>query len=440
MADRVDVAFVEVWAQRVGAVAWDADAGHARFEYEPAFVRGGLELAPLEMPLKVNTTYGFPRLSRETYQGLPGMLADALPDRFGNQLIDAWLARQGRAPGDFSPVERLCYTGRRGMGALEFQPALARVNDASVPVEIAQLVELANEVLGARARLRGRLDAGEEARGDALKDILRVGTSAGGARAKAVIAIHRETGEVRSGQTSGPEGFEPWLLKFDGVKGPDQLGDGTGYGRIELAYHLMAVAAGVDMMECRLLEENGRAHFMTRRFDRTEGGDKRHVQSLCAVAHYDFNRAGAYGYEQAFQVMRRLKLHPDDIAQSYRRMVLNVLARNQDDHTKNIAFVMDRDGRWSLSPAFDVIYSYNPDGRWTHSHQMSINGKRDAIELVDLLAAAEQAEVRHPRLVIEEVEAAVVDWAEHARAAGVPRERADAIGRTHRVLGVVKEA
>jgi len=433
MVDRVDVASVSLWGKRVGAVAWDEARGYASFEFEPEFLKAGLDVAPLMMPLDEvapGEIFQFPTLARETFSGLPGMLADALPDKFGNAVIDAWLARNGRDAGSFSPVERLCYTGSRGMGALEFAPPVDTAMEQPVPVEIAELALLAQEITSTRGQLNTRLGSDEPRNSDAMRDILRVGTSAGGARAKAIIVMNAE-GKVLSGQTSAPPGYEHWLLKFDGVSDLE-LGQTTGYGRIEFAYHLMATAAGIEMSECRLLEENGRAHFMTRRFDRPDGR-KLHMQSLCGIAHYDFNMAGAYGYEQAFQVMRRLRLSKAEALQQYRRMIFNVLTRNQDDHTKNIAFLMAPDGLWRLAPAFDVTYSNNPHGRWTNQHQMTINGKRDHFSLADLLAVGRSISVPKPNEIIEEIKAAVERWPEFAQQAGIDKAAMNNIRANHRL-------
>ncbi len=425
---RLTTAVVRLWDRDVGAVAWDPQRGCASFQYMPEFARRGPAVAPLTMPLDAARIYSFPTLNRDTYRGLPGLLADALPDRYGNALIDLWLRRQGRDVGDFNPVERLCYMSTRGMGALEFKPSIGPRYRTAVPVEISRLVELAGSVLKEREALAVRLDRGEE---EALKTVIRVGTSAGGARAKAVIAWNQETGEVRSGQVPAPAGFEPWLLKFDGAS-EDALGDPKGFGRVEYAYHLMAGAAGVVMSRCWLLEEGGRAHFMTRRFDRTADGEKIHVQSLCALGHYDFNAPGAYGYEHALGLIRKLNLGHPALQQMFRRMVFNVAARNQDDHTRNIAFSMDRAGTWALAPAFDVIWSYNPDGRWTDRHQMSVNGKRDGFALDDLLVVARQFDLNGAESIVEEVCDAVGRWPEFAREAGVEPAMMERIAATHR--------
>jgi len=428
-----DVAEIRLWGRTIGAVALEAVSDVAAFEYDPAFVNSGIEIAPLTMPLS-HRVFRFPELPRETFHGLPGLLADSLPDKFGHALINAWLARQGRPPASMNAVERLCYTGARGMGALEFRPTIGPRARRSRRLEVDALVELASEVLTSRDRLHATFD--EDTSESAMADILRVGTSAGGARAKAVVAWNPETREVRSGQVPVEEGFEHWILKFDGVRGnrDHELDDPQGYGAIEYAYYLMATAAGIDMTECRLFEENGRRHFMTRRFDRDRHGGKRHMQSLCALAHYDYNLPGAYSYEQALQIIRRLDLGPNALEQQFRRMVFNLLARNHDDHVKNIAFLMDKRGQWRLSPAFDVTYSYNPDGDWTASHQMSVNGKRGDFELEDLRACARNASMKRGRAeaILAEVNAAVAEWPRFADRADLPAETTRRLAGMHR--------
>ena len=428
------LAEVRLWGRTIGAVTLEDGRDYAAFQYEPAFAGSGIAVSPITMPLG-NTVYEFPALPRNSFNGLPGLLADSLPDRFGNALIDAWLATQGRKPESFNAVERLCYTGTRGMGALEFVPNIGPRPQRARTIEIDALVQLASEVLQHRDGLQTSFT--DKRRAQALQDILRVGTSAGGARAKAVIAWNPATGEVRSGQIEAGSGFEYWLLKFDGVAGnkDKELEDPQGYGAIEYAYYLMATAAGINMPECRLLEENQRRHFMSRRFDRQAGGDKLHMQSLGALAHLDYNNAGAYAYEQAFLVMRRLNLLMAEVEQQFRRMVFNVTARNQDDHVKNIAFLMDKAGHWSLSPAFDMTYSYNPAGSWTAQHQMTINGKRDGYTLADLQACANSALMKRGRAeaIIEEVRAVVAQWPDYADRTGVPAAWRAQIQRQHRL-------
>lgn len=428
------IAKVQLWGRTIGAVSLDAGRDVAAFQYDAAFARSGIELSPLRMPLS-DRVYEFPALPRNTFHGLPGLLADSLPDKFGNALIDAWLATQGRTPESFSAVERLCYTGSRGMGALEYAPALGPKPRQTSKIEVDALVRLAGEVLTHRGDLQGHFhEAGKE---KSLREILSVGTSAGGARAKAVIAWNRMTNEVRSGQIAAGEGFEYWLLKFDGVAGnkDKELEDPKGYGAIEYAYHLMAKAAGITMSECRLLEENGRRHFMTRRFDRLAGGAKLHMQSLGALAHFDFNAAGAYAYEQALLTIRQLELPMVAIEEQFRRMVFNIVARNQDDHVKNIAFLMNQHGEWALAPAFDVTYSYNPSGSWTATHQMTLNGKRDGFTMADFAACAKAALMKRGRAatIIHEVQAAVRRWPEFAAEAQLADEWRSKIQHTHRL-------
>ncbi len=437
MVKKVDTARVILWGQVVGAVSWLEDHEYGVFEYDPKFLKLGLDLSPIHMSIDEaqhsKRIFSFPALNKQTYLGLPGLLADALPDKFGNSIIDAWLARNGRTISSFSPVERLCYTGKRAMGAFEFEPAMVDQFDASVPVEVTQLVELAQSIISQRNVLDVSLgDSGKE-NTEAIMDILRVGTSAGGARPKAVIATNPE-GKVMSGQSQVPPDYDYWILKFDGVTDLE-LGEPKGYGRIEYAYSLMANAAGIEMSHCRLLEENGRAHFMTKRFDRVNGR-KLFMQSLCGIAHYDFNLAGAYSYEQAFMIMRKLRLTKADAIEQYRRMVFNVLARNQDDHTKNIAFLMDKDGKWRLSPAFDVTYAHNPAGQWTNQHQMTLNGKRGDFNREDLLAVAESISLKNAGEVINSIAAAVEKWPEFASRAGVSGKRMNEIAKYHRLNSV----
>lgn len=428
------IARVQLWGRTIGAVSLEEGRNVAAFQYDPAFAQSGIELSPLTMPLS-DQVYEFPALPQVTFHGLPGLLADSLPDKFGNALIDAWLATQGRTPESFHAVERLCYTGTRGMGALEFAPVLGPKPRTATKVDIDALVRLAGEVLTHRGDLQGHFH--EAGKAQALRDILRVGTSAGGARAKAVIAWNRTTNEVRSGQIAAGEGFDYWLLKFDGVAGnkDKELDDPKGYGAIEFAYHLMAKAAGITMSECRLLEENGRRHFMTRRFDRLAGGAKLHMQSLCALAHFDFNQAGAYSYEQALLTIRQLKLPMAAVEEQFRRMVFNIVARNQDDHVKNIAFLMNQQGEWSLAPAFDVTYSYNPSGSWTATHQMTVNGKRDGFASEDFEACAKSAMMKRGRAatILAEVQDAVRRWPEFAAEAQLSDEWCSKIEKSHRL-------
>ena len=421
----IALADIYLWGLHAGTVSWDESRQMASFEYTPEFSNAGLELSPLMMPTRPHRVFTFTGLNPETFIGLPGLLADALPDAFGKALLDRWLASQGRTFAN--PVERLCYQGKRSMGALEFVPARDNYLERGTQLEIDSLVQVAREVLDMKKELHTNVK--EDAK-EAVVNIIRVGTSAGGQRAKAVIAYNDETGEVRSGQIEAPEGFSHWLLKLDGVTNAE-LGDPQHYGRIEYVYYLMALEAGINMTQCRLLEENDRAHFMTRRFDRINSNEKVHMQTLCGIAHYDYKMMHGYSYEQAFQVMRRLHLPYNQAEQMYRRMVFNVVARNQDDHTKNISFLMDRLGQWSLSPAYDVSWAYNPVGAWTSMHQMSINGKWDAITRDDLIAVAKNVNIKRPARIIEQVVDAVSHWPRLAKEHNIPADVTSAIGKTH---------
>ena len=426
---------VRLWGQTIGAVSLEPGDLTAVFQYVPDFAASGIEVAPLTMPLRT-APYAFPDLPYRSFKGLPGLLADSLPDRYGNALIDAWLARQGREPGSVNAVERLCYTGQRGIGALEYLPYKGPEKAIDEDIQIGRLVELASKILSDRDGFETALPPGEEE--DGLREILSVGSSAGGARAKAMIAWNPETNQIRSGQVPAPPGFEHWLLKFDGVEeggGREVFAATHGYGAVEFAYSRIAGAAGLEMSECRLLEEGGRRHFMTRRFDRPGPSSKLHMQSLAALRHFDFNLPGAYSYEQALQAIRVLGLSTAEIEQQFRRMAFNVIARNQDDHVKNIAFLMDQGGNWSLSPAFDVTYAYNPRGEFTAQHQMTMNDKREGFELADFRACAQVAAMKRGRAeqIVEEVTAAVARWTEVATEAGVPEREAAAIAATHRL-------
>lgn len=430
-------ASINLWGREVAAVSWLPEDGFAVFQYDPEFAQSGIELSPLVMPLSPDP-YSFPALPRTTFKGLPGMLADALPDKYGDRLINAWLAEQGRRPESFNPVERLCYVGTRGMGALEFKPALMGSNRRARKVEVANLVRLANLVLNEKASLEGVLEGENDIA--AIDDILRVGTSAGGARAKAILAWNQSTGEFRHGQIDAGDGFEHWLMKFDGIDNnrDKEEPDPQGFGLIEYGYYLMATAAGLEMTPCRLHHEGGRSHFMTRRFDRpvdeNSATQKLHMQSLCALQHYDFNDPRGYSYEQAILTIRELGLGALALEQQFIRAVFNIIARNQDDHVKNIAFLMDQAGEWTLSPAFDVNYSYNPSGDWTGQHQMSLNSKRDGFETADLLAFAETASIKpaKAKTLISNVSEVVANWPQYAQDAGVDDETARRIGNAHR--------
>ncbi|MDP8290277.1 MAG: type II toxin-antitoxin system HipA family toxin [Candidatus Susulua stagnicola] len=431
----MSIAEVRLWGRKIGAVAWDSEKNIANFEYESSFVKSGIEVSPITMPLS-SQIYSFPVLKTDAFRGLPGLLADSLPDKFGNALINAWLTKEGRMPESFNSVERLCYIGKRGIGALEFIPSQGPVSKPSRNINIDSLVELASEILLKRNSFKSSFSIPK--RNKTLQDLLRVGTSAGGARAKAIIAWNPETQQVRSGQIKAGLGFSYWILKFDGVSGntDKDLEDSKGFGLIEYAYHKMAIDAGIEMSECRLLDENNRRHFITKRFDRTENGGKIHMQSLGALAHYDFNQVGAYSYEQAIQVMRKLKLAMDAIEEQFRRIVFNIIARNQDDHVKNIAFLMNKLGEWKLSPAFDVIYSYNPSGIWTNMHQMSMNGKRDEFDRNDFIEFAKTALMKRGRAeaILSQVQDVVSKWPTYAKDAGITGDTIKKIAKTHRKI------
>lgn len=428
----VTSAFVSLWGQRIGAIVWNPATGVGSFEFDPLAFGTDLDPSPIKMPIGTGRgrVFSFPELrASKTFKGLPGLVADVLPDRYGNALINAWLASQGRAADSLNPVELLCFVGNRGMGALEFHPAAPAWSDSSSRLEMADLVDTAEAILSGRKNFSAQLGNNEQV----MADILRVGTSAGGARAKAVIAFNPSTGEVRSGQAEAPKGFSHWLIKFDGVH-DQQFGTSSGYGRVELAYHRMAVEAGISMTECRLLEENGRAHFMTKRFDRKEGGDKLHVQTFCALRHFDFNEVNLFSYEQLFETMRMLRLPYTQAEEMFRRMAFNVMARNCDDHTKNFAFAMDRQGRWSLAPAYDVCHAYRSGSPWVSQHALSVNGKRTEIARADLLEVGRKMNVKRAESVIDRVAQAVSQWPHQADRVGVEPKLKGAIGDTLRMV------
>lgn len=429
----MNTAYVKIWGELVGAVAWDEATGYATFEFDAGFRNKGWDLAPLQMSIgDRKTNFSFPALrkkqehSLDTFKGLPGLLADVLPDRYGNELINQWLARQGRPPDSMNPVETLCFIGTRGMGALEFEPTSLKDSKRAFSLEVESLVEIARTMLSRKEALASNVHEHEE---KAMLDILRVGTSAGGARPKAVIAYNEITGEVRSGQTDAPKGFTHWLLKLDGVS-DIQLGASMGYGRVEMAYYNMAIASGIDMMPSMLLVENDRAHFMTRRFDREGARVKHHIQSFCAMKHFDYNLVGSYSYEQLFQTMRELKLPYPAAEQMFRRMVFNVLARNCDDHTRNFAFRLKKEGNWALAPAYDVCHAYQPNHRWVSQHALSINGKRSGISKYDLLEVGKFMNNKKATAIIEEISDVVSRWNDFADEVAVAPRLRDEIAAT----------
>ena len=407
---------VRLWGKRVGAVAPDPHLGCYVFAFDPAWRKTGIELAPLTMPLDhTRQIFAFPELAELSYKRLPGLLADALPDDFGNALIDAWMAAKGVKTSAVTALDRLAYMGKRGMGALEFKPARGAHRESAEPLEMKNLVE------AARAVVHGDLTGDVQAQA-ALANIIRVGTSAGGARAKAVVAWNPQTDQIRSGQFDAATGFEHWLLKFDGVGKDSELGGSADYGRIEYAYHLMAQAAGIRMSPCRLLMESGRAHFMTHRFDRdvVDGQTiKHHVQTLCAMSHLDYKQRATHAYAQLFMAIAQLKLGDDANSQAFRRMAFNVMARNCDDHTKNFAFRLKQGGTWELAPAYDVTHAYNPEGEWTFQHLMSVNGKFAGITRADLLAEADRFGVRRAQDALKAVSTTLDQWPDFAKQAGL---------------------
>ncbi len=424
----VDAIEVRIWGRRVGAVALDPKLGYYAFEYAPAFVRSGIELAPLEMPLNAaREPFVFPDLPELTYKRLPALVADALPDDFGNSLIDAWMAMQGVDRRQITSLDRLAYMGKRGMGALEFKPVRGpKPSRVGTAIELAQLVE------SARQAVRGELNTDAVAAA-ALAQIISVGTSAGGVRAKAAIAWNPSTNEIRAGQFDVAAGFEHWLLKFDGMGSDHELGVGQDYGRIEYAYHRMALQAGISMSPSRLLEENSRAHFMTKRFDR-EGNVRHHVQTLCAMAHMDYRQKATHDVSQLFLTMGRLQLGYSAMEEAFRRVAFNVMAANCDDHTKNVSFLLREEGAWELAPAYDVTHAHNRTGKWTYQHLMSVNGTFSGISRDDLLAVADRFGVGTAPQVLQQVGAAVTSWPACAEEAGLGATETRRILDHHRVL------
>ena len=420
----VDVAEVLIWGELAGAIRWDKSRQLGLFEYSPKFLENNWDLSPLKMPISQGPRiYSFPELRKgrnqteDTFKGLPGLLSDALPDKYGNKLINIWLAQQGRPENSMNPVEKLCFIGKRGMGALEFEPAQIRSGTKSFSLEMDSLVEVAKKMLNQRESFLTNLKKDDE---KAMMEILKIGTSAGGARPKAVIAYNPKTAEVRSGQANVPKGFEHWLIKLDGVSG-EQFGDSHGWGRVEYAYYLMAKDCGIAISESQLLEENGRAHFMTKRFDR-EDNIKHHVLSLCGIQHYDFNDMFGYSYEQVFQTMRSLKLTYPEAEEMFRRMVFNVLATNYDDHTKNFSFLLKKNEKWQLAPAFDLCFAFDPTNHWVNKQTLSVNGKRLGITADDLMTIAQDNNIKKGRKIIKEINAIVKSWAKYAKKADVGKE------------------
>lgn len=415
---------VYLWGVRMGAVALDPTYGYYAFRYAPEFVALGIEPAPLMMPVSKNQVYIFPNLPTETFKRLPAVLSDALPDDFGNALVNRYMAEHGIDAQNVTALDRLAYMSNRAMGALQFKPARGYKKKLSTPIELSQLVNQA------RLAVNGTIEEDDHANA-ALRNIIEVGTSAGGARAKAVIAWNRETDEIRSGQLEAGLGFEYWLLKFDGMGLDNELGASRDYGRIEHAYYLMAQAAGIDMMESRLLLENGRAHFMTKRFDRDTGGVRHHIQTLCAMNHLDFKKRGTNSYAQYFQVIEALGMPYAQKEEAFRRMVFNVMSRNCDDHSKNFSFRLRQGRAWELTPAYDVTFAHNPQGEWTNQHLMSVNGKFRDITQYDMLQVADRFGIGTAKDVLGQVGKAIAAWVDFADLAGVQTKERDTIGSQH---------
>ncbi len=421
----VDYAYVHIWDTLAGVVRWDETWQLASFQFDKNFLDKNWDIAPLTMPLDNGSRiYSFPDLlpskdmTDDTFKGLPGLLSDSLPDRYGNQLIEAWLAQNGRPPNSMNPVEKLCFIGSRGMGALTFEPAWLKAGKNTFSVEIESLVDIAQKILSKRKNFEITVGSDDE---QAMRALLKIGTSAGGARPKAVIAYNEKTTEVRSGQTRAPKGFEHWLIKLDGVSGA-QFKDSHGWGRVEYAYYLMATACGIEMTPCRLLEENNRAHFMTKRFDRQENHIRHHIQTLCAIRHFDYHNLYGYSYEQIFQTMRLLRLKYPEAEQMFRRMVFNVLATNCDDHTKNFSFQLKQGGEWRLSPAYDVCYAYDPANAWVSQQTLSINGKRRNLNKEDLMTVAKASRIKKGENIIHEINTVVKNWKAFAARAKVRKD------------------
>ncbi len=422
-----NTAEVYLWGTRIGILHLEDAGNYASFEYDSDFVKSRIEISPIQMPLS-ETVYAFPALAGSAFHGVPGLIADSLPDKFGNAIISQWLSEQGRSEESFNVIDRLCYTGTRGMGALEYVPATGPVGRADDPVSIDAMVKFASEILKNREKARLHMDQNLSAR-----QLLLLGTSAGGARAKAVIAWNEKTGDIRSGQIDAGKDYGYWLIKFDGVEknGDHHIEDIPRYTLIEYAYYLMAQDCKIRMNECRLLHENGRSHFMTKRFDRTDDGKKIHMQTLAALAHIDYNIPCLCSYEQLAMVARRIGTPESDVEQIFRRMVFNVLAINQDDHVKNFSFLMDRKGAWRLSPAYDITFAYDPANRWLAAHQMNVNGKSKGISEGDLLASGKNMDISTAKCkaILGEVSASVRKWSHFAELADLPEEDMDLIRR-----------
>lgn len=432
----VDAAQVKIWGELAGAVRWDVEQQLGYFQYDPKFLQKGWDLAPIKMPIENGSRiYSFPELrigrgeTEDTFKGLPGLLSDALPDKYGNRLINIWLAQQGRPENSMNPVEKLCFIGSRAMGALEFEPAQIKTSKSSFALELDSLVDIAKRILNEREAFLTNIGEDEE---KAMMEILKIGTSAGGARPKAIIAYNQKTKEVRSGQGNVPKGFEHWLIKLDGVSG-EQFGESSGWGRVEYAYYLMAKECGITISESELFEENGRAHFITKRFDR-EGNIKHHIQSLCGLQHYDFNDMNGYSYEQVFQTMRLLRLTYPEAEEMFRRMVFNVLATNYDDLTKNFSFILKKGEAWRLAPAYDLCFSFDAGNHWVNKQTLSVNGKRLGITKADLMTIAKDNNIKKGEKIVNDINLVVKSWTAYAKQAGVRTDLQERISQNLNTL------
>ncbi len=416
---------VKLWGNTVGYLQ-DSRNGNIIFQYDKAFQQTGIEIAPATMPLS-NQIYSFPGLNTETYHGLPGAFADSLPDKFGNLVIKSYLEQKGKSFDDLSTLEKLCFVGQRGMGALEYEPAWNDFN-RSEEIDIKELSYIAQKILDSKINEKAEFDD------KLISQLLVSGSSAGGARAKTLIAWNQETNEVRSGQVKAGPGFTYWLLKFGNInnnKDKEKESDKPDYAKIEYAYYLMAKDAEINMTECKLLQEDNAFHFLTKRFDRDDSGNKIHMQSLCAAQHMDFNKAGIYDYREIFTCLNKLKLSYSEKIQLFRRIVFNDLTCNYDDHTKNISFLMDKQGQWRLSPAYDVTFACNPAGDWTNQHQICINGKTEKINDNDLLALASDVSIKKTdaKNIIEHIRETVKQWPDYAKEADVPDKTINEINK-----------
>lgn len=419
---------VYLWGKFVGAVAMDPALGYYAFAYDKTFGKSGIEIAPLHMPLNdEEKVYVFTDLPEASYKRLPAVLADSLPDDFGNALIDRYMADKGITRSQITQLDRLAYMGKRAMGALEFKPSHGPRNVKPTAIEMSSLVT------EARKAVKGTLDGNNESDA-ALRSIIEVGTSAGGARAKAVIAWNPVTHEIQSGQVDTQEGYEHWLLKFDGMGKDKELGISDHYGRIEYAYYLMATHAGINMSESRLLEENGRAHFMTKRFDREGRSTKHHIQTLCAMNHIDYKKKSTNSYEQLLMTLHELELDHDAYVEVFQRMIFNIMGRNCDDHSKNFSFLLKHGGSWELAPAYDVTFAHNPKGEWTSQHLMSVNGKYKNITVDDIRETANRFGVGEANQIMSDVRDAIKSWPTFAKEAGLKKEEIQRIAKLHILL------